>query len=339
MINKDHILYLCISAIGILYLSQLIQKFEYSADDTFIYLQYARNVVSGNGFSFNPGEPSYGVTSPLWVFILTFAYFLNVNPFWFAKSADLLFAVLSCIMFFRLTGFFFRNDIYLRSAAMLMFCLNPWFVRWTFTGMETSLAVFLVISIFYFYYSERFDFMFFLLGLVFLVRPETFVLTIILALFVFFRKISESKFSPREVLLWGILFATSVLPFLIYAKFSFGTIIPNTASGKSTFTFSFNTIVNQLWHILKTLAGASLPELLLSMVFLLFAIQKRNTLKTLSLMFWISGLVFLYVITDADVISRYLLVISPFLIILGLNTVLISGDFRYKLGIIVIICS
>src|SRR5690242_1575132 len=42
----------------------------YLTDDTFIHLQYARNVATGRGFVFNAGEPVYGSTSPLWVALI-----------------------------------------------------------------------------------------------------------------------------------------------------------------------------------------------------------------------------------------------------------------------------
>ncbi len=40
-------------------------------DDTFIHLQFARNLAHGHGFSFNPGRQVPGSTSPLWVLLLT----------------------------------------------------------------------------------------------------------------------------------------------------------------------------------------------------------------------------------------------------------------------------
>src|SRR5438552_13035283 len=35
--------------------------------DGWIFLQYARNLAAGHGWSFNPGETSFGATSPAWV--------------------------------------------------------------------------------------------------------------------------------------------------------------------------------------------------------------------------------------------------------------------------------
>ena len=39
-------------------------------DDSWIHLQFARNVATGWGFSYNPGEPTPGSTAPLWTLLL-----------------------------------------------------------------------------------------------------------------------------------------------------------------------------------------------------------------------------------------------------------------------------
>src|SRR5207244_3200218 len=39
-------------------------------DDPYIHFQFARNLATGHGFAFNPGEPTPGATSPLWVVVL-----------------------------------------------------------------------------------------------------------------------------------------------------------------------------------------------------------------------------------------------------------------------------
>jgi hypothetical protein len=39
-------------------------------DDSWIHYQFARNLASGSGFSYNPGQPTPGSTAPLWTLIL-----------------------------------------------------------------------------------------------------------------------------------------------------------------------------------------------------------------------------------------------------------------------------
>lgn len=40
-------------------------------DDTFIYMRYVGHALAGSGFTYNVGEPSHGVTSSLWPFLMT----------------------------------------------------------------------------------------------------------------------------------------------------------------------------------------------------------------------------------------------------------------------------
>ncbi|MBD3371304.1 MAG: hypothetical protein GF403_01155 [Candidatus Coatesbacteria bacterium] len=42
-----------------------------SVDDTYIFLRYADNWLSGHGPVYNPGERVEGYTSPLWLLLLT----------------------------------------------------------------------------------------------------------------------------------------------------------------------------------------------------------------------------------------------------------------------------
>jgi hypothetical protein len=46
-------------------------------DDAWIHLQFARNLARGDGFSFNPGQPTAGSTAPLWTLLLAAVYFVG----------------------------------------------------------------------------------------------------------------------------------------------------------------------------------------------------------------------------------------------------------------------
>lgn len=44
---------------------------DFTLDDAYISLQYARNLAEGRGLVFNPGERVEGFSNPLWVFLLS----------------------------------------------------------------------------------------------------------------------------------------------------------------------------------------------------------------------------------------------------------------------------
>lgn len=296
------------------------QKAEYVPDDTYIYLQYAKNIASGHGFSFNPGEQSYGVTSPLWVIILALPNLLGVNAFWFSKFADLVCALLSIFLFYQLARIFFKDELIAASCAAL-FTVNAWFIRWSFTGMETSFAVMLVVYIFLLFFRSRYSLMFFMLGLFYLTRPEGFILVIVLFAVVVYKSIKSKELKAAVLGKYVLFTAIPVLIFLAYAKLSFGSFVPNTALGKSTLTLSSAIFIEQIKEISKTLAGAGLVEILLSLLTITFIVIRRDFLGLKPFFLWIFSLTLLYIITDADIISRYLLIISPFLVVIGMTSV------------------
>lgn len=330
---KNKTAYLFLAAAAIFFLSDTVQKLPYSPDDTFIYMQYARNISGGHGFSFNAGEPSYGVTSPFWVIILSIPYSAGINAFWFSKVLDVICAALSVFVFFRLAKIIFsgeKESFYPLLAASL-FTLNVWFIRWSFTGMETNLGILMMLLVLYFYFNKNYSLSFFMCGLFFLIRPEGFILFLVILICVL---IEKSK-SYRNIIFCIILFAISVVPFLIYSKLTFGTFLSNTTLGKSTLTLNISTITAQIIEIAKTLAPSSGIEILLGIILIIIALKRKTLKQYLPLVLWPAGLILLYVITDADIISRYFMIIIPVFTLLAVKFIeIVNSKFNYSISLL-----
>ncbi len=286
-INKSYF-YLILSVSLIVFLVLQFLKKGYSPDDTFIYLQYARNLANGNGLSFNAGEPSYGITSPLWAIILSIPYFLKINGFWFAKYLDLFFAILSIAVFFKLVKIVLLqklNDLDLLKSLQIIstsiFMINIWFIRWAFTGMETSLAVFCILSIFYLYLKEDYFSSYVLLSFFYLIRPESIVLFFVLTFFLFVNKVSI-----KDIILFSLIYIIILATFLVIAQLYFGTYVPNTALGKTSFNIGFNIYFEQLKRIFGTISYSSIIELILCLYVIIYLLYKKN-LKIINLIFLI----------------------------------------------------
>src|SRR5262245_64042524 len=57
----------------------LVGRPGFPLDDSWIHLQFARNLAAGQGLSYNPGEPVTGSTAPLWTALLAILFLLPGN--------------------------------------------------------------------------------------------------------------------------------------------------------------------------------------------------------------------------------------------------------------------
>lgn len=123
----------------------LSRVWAFTVDDTYITLRYARNVVGGEGLTFNPGEsPVEGYTTFLWMLFLTLPHLLGLPPVLFSKVVGLLCTLGTLIIVYRLVnyvpslgrGAFFGMG---GALAVLFLCANPATAVHAVSGMETAL--------------------------------------------------------------------------------------------------------------------------------------------------------------------------------------------------------
>ncbi len=86
-LSRKHLFILfLLSVVGVgLFLLTAALKFRlgFPLDDSWIHQTYARNLALRDEWSFLPGQPSAGSTSPLWTFLLSIGYRLHLAPyFW-----------------------------------------------------------------------------------------------------------------------------------------------------------------------------------------------------------------------------------------------------------------
>jgi arabinofuranosyltransferase len=303
--------------------------FNYTPDDTYIYMQFARNLAHGGGFSFNFGEPTYGVTGPLWMMIIAFAGMFKIDPYLAAKALDLVAASAALTLFFYLS-FEIIRDIYISLFATLAFSVNAWFLRWAGTGMETSFAMLLVLTIVWFSIRNEYFLAIFFSALFTLVRPEAWVLVPLILIDVYINSFNKTR-GLKMIGGLFVIFIALVLPWLLYAQMTFGTVFPNTMFAKSNPGFDLADIGNTFIDFAKTLAvsdGVAAIILLFSLGFLGLRSKKgddrdaqdanegfymfRQSLVPLG---WVVLISILYCVKGVNIVSRYLLVLSPFIMI------------------------
>lgn len=312
-------------AIGLVYLLAQWPLWGYVTDDTYIHLVYAQHLLLGEGWVFNAGEPSYGSTSPLWVLLLA--------PFASGEGAGLLAARLLSIgagllaipVFYRLAARAIRRED-LRLAATLLFATEVWFLRWAASGMETSLAVLVLLLVFERlaaapYRSGGVFTVGLLAGLACLLRPEFYLFAALLLGLALASRRWRRRFLPLAA---GALLPT--LPWLLFAQWQFGALLPHTAAAKSGSWQGLGHLLLQAGRLLRVpvssqaalilLAGAGLAACLLGGRCrrpLLGRAEQAGRFRFYALvgLLWGLALPAAFLARDVQVISRYLLVVTP----------------------------
>jgi len=117
---------------------------QFTQDDAYISLRYARNLVEGNGLVFNPGERVEGYSNFTWTLLLALFLKLGAPAVETSRWLGILFGVLSVLA----AGKFARalegkwGAASIGAAALV--AAHPAFALWSTGGLETALYTFLV---------------------------------------------------------------------------------------------------------------------------------------------------------------------------------------------------
>ncbi len=217
----------------------------YLTDDTFIHLQYARHLAHGDGLVFNVGERVYGCTSPLWVAMLAAAIALGADGVAAAHLLGALATLASVVLFFLLARRTLRSPA-LRVLATVAWACQAWMLRWSMSGMETPLAVALLLAGFVAFtdrtpWGSRPALTGTLWALFALARPEGAVLLLLWGLFLILDRRSAVRAGagadPWRRLVLGVAPPAVIYGgWLLFARGYFGEWLANTLVAKTAGT-------------------------------------------------------------------------------------------------------
>lgn len=293
-------------------------------DDGFIHIQYARNIMTRGEYSFNPGEVSFGTTSPLWVMALAAAGKLGAGAdglvgasrvfSWIAALAAL--AVVHRALL--LMGATRRIALF----GALAFAADAWFVRWSALGMESSAATWaaaLAMLMSFGAYQSRNGAARFgaAVAVGALIRPEMYLA---IPVYVIAALTLRPRPSARVVLAAAVVAGLLIAPWLAFAKWHIGSFLPNTAGAKSGgVSVAPLAFIANLVPVAKIIASTQAIALL-ALVADLVVSRRGAIVFSRELRFsvlWIVALPLAYVAADIQVLSRYLLLITPMVCLAG----------------------
>lgn len=196
-------------------------------DDAYITLRYARNLIEGNGFVFNPGEWVLGITTPLWGLIGAALHLLPIQ----IEHSVLAISIIADLGTLYVTNRSFRSSGKPIAATYfaLLFAASGVLNRIGVSGMESSLflfAVCLAVSRYHEGYQKQ---AVVIAAIAYFLRPEAVLLVGALVL--------RPLLSKRDVKLTALLALIGlavVAPFLWMLYHYYGTIIPQSMLAKAT---------------------------------------------------------------------------------------------------------
>jgi len=196
--------------------------FRYTPDETYVYLQHGRSIARGDGFASNAGVPVGSAASPLWTFLIAGGTSFGLDPYIVAKTLDLVCASFAVIAVLAFAFVLLRDRVYALFAAGI-FSFDVTFLRWTGTGLEVSLAVFLVLMTLWYGYKKEYITAALVAGLLTLAWPAGVLLFIALVVDCLINRrvgTSMTKVIVASVLLYSFIVGSWV----VYALFNFGAI-------------------------------------------------------------------------------------------------------------------
>jgi len=237
--NRGLIL-LVISFLGLWLCAEIIKgAIGLPIDDAYLFKRYALNLAGGFGFSFNPGEPSFGCSSFLWTLLLAILskIFGQDRYFAIAQWTGIIFTCLAVWYLLKLVQFYTRSRWLILLAGFLAWLSAITFMN-AVSGMESGLFSCLVmITLYRFARMEDKDSLNGILaglssGLAFLTRPEALYFPIALSLIWLYQLLRGNKAAIISLFTYGLGFGIFAIPYLIWMKLRFHQLLPFTYLAK-----------------------------------------------------------------------------------------------------------
>ena len=292
---------------------------HYVTDDTFIHLQYAHHLARGDGLVFNPGERVYGATSPLWVALLADAMAMGADGLVAGKLLGAAATLAAVLLWFALARRTLAHP-WLPALSTICWAGHAWMLRWSLSGMETPLAVCLVLAGALAFASsrpwgERGGWASLLWALAALARPECALLLPIWGVLLIADR------GPRA----GALAAGALWPgalvlglWLAFARAWFGSFWPNTLAAKTAGGegpgYALELLLRQ-GGIVATTDGVLAAVLMAALAARAMRGERwdfRPSVRWLPWV-WLVAVPLLYMVRGVTVVSRYLVPLLPIL--------------------------
>lgn len=206
-------------------------------DDAFITYRYARNIVAGEGFAYNPGERVQGTTTPLYALTLAGLAFIGEGT---QSNFPLMALIINAIADVFTVWLLWElgkklGSKFAGAATALLWAIAPDSVTFAIGGLETSVYVMLLTATVAAHVHDRRILTALLAAFSLLTRPDALLLLGPLVLDRILLAVREKRRADRARISIGEVLAV-VLPTLAWFSFAtlyFGSPIPHSVMAKT----------------------------------------------------------------------------------------------------------
>ena len=136
----------------ILFVAMIVVRNAWMSDDAFITLRSIDNWVNGYGLTWNVSERVQTFTHPLWLFVLSFPYFLTREPFYTSLFVNIAISLAVVILILNTVKHSSEKVIILT----LILGLSKSFIDFSTSGLENALSH-LIVLLFFFQFMRSFS--------------------------------------------------------------------------------------------------------------------------------------------------------------------------------------
>ncbi|MCX5886678.1 MAG: hypothetical protein NT096_12350 [Proteobacteria bacterium] len=335
--------YIVYGILFILKTSVVIQGVRYFTlfDDSMISMRYAKNLVHGHGLVWNPGGARVeGYTNFLWTIYMAFWHILPISSAKISLSiqlSGLVFLISSLFLIRRIASHISSEDSYVSMGAVILTASYQPITYWALKGMETSVLGFIVLLLVWrvIICLERNSldiFLFVILGIGLLIRPDMTVLLIGISLFLI---VTLPEHRAKNAFFTLLIFLLTQGALMIFRLVYYHDILPNTYYLKMTGVPLILRIKRGALMGLYFIDGMS--YFLFALPFMFSILYRKNKILFLAYLFLIQFFYSIYVGGDSwewwgHLANRFICIVMPlFFILLSLIiSSLIKGFANYK---------
>ena len=206
-------------------------------DDSWIHAQFARNIATGHGFSYDGIHAVSGSTAPAWTVLLAIGYAIARDVVWAAIALGVTLQAASGYYAARLAAAAGAGPLTAAAAGVLV-AVTPIVVWGAVSGMEVPLAVALVLAglHYHFMYRDAGGVRSYLglglLGLAALARPENLALTAVVLVGELFGR-TPLRVRATRCLIGSLVALVTFAPLVVFSLRTIARPLPTTFYAKS----------------------------------------------------------------------------------------------------------